>query len=64
MERPHIVSVKKLTGKYDLKIAFWARDPEELDAFPHEIKSDFSRIIKEWETFIFTKVYKWKELPF
>ena len=64
MENRNIVSVEKITGNYDLKIAFWAKDPEELDAISHSIKARFSRIIKDWQSFIFTRQYKWKELPF
>ena len=64
MENRNIVSVEKITGNYDLKIAFWAKDPEEFDTISHSIKTKFSKIIKDWQSFIFTKQYKWKELPF
>jgi Lrp/AsnC family transcriptional regulator for asnA, asnC and gidA len=64
MEQENIVAVEKVTGKYDVKIAFWAKTPEELDSVSHSIKSRFSKMIKDWETFIFTTEYKWKELPF
>jgi len=64
MEHKNIVSVEKITGNYDLKIAFWAKNPEECDTISHSIKTKFSRIIKNWHSFIFTKQYKWKELPF
>ena len=64
MEHDNIVSVEKITGNYDLKIALWARGPEELDSISHSIKTKFSKIIKDWQSFIFTKQYKWKELPF
>jgi len=64
MEHSNIVSVEKLTGNYDLKISFWAKDTEEFDMISHSIKTKFSKIIKDWETFVFTKLYKWKELPF
>ena len=60
----NIVAVEKITGRYDIKIAFWAKNPGEMDSLSHEIKTRFSKIIKDWETFIFTKMYKWKELPF
>ena len=64
MGHDNIVSVEKITGNYDLKIAFWSRDPEELDSISHSIKTRFSKIIKDWQSFIFTRQYKWKELPF
>ena len=64
IEHKNIVSVEKITGNYDLKIAFWAKDPEEFDFISHSIKTKFSKIIKDWQSFIFTKQYKWKELPF
>ncbi|MFC1697194.1 Lrp/AsnC family transcriptional regulator [Nanoarchaeota archaeon] len=64
LDHKNIVAVEKITGNYDLKIAFWAQDPEHLDTVSHSIKSKFSKIIKDWESFIFTKQYKWKELPF
>jgi Lrp/AsnC family transcriptional regulator for asnA, asnC and gidA len=64
MEHKSIVSVEKITGNYDIKIAFWAKDPEEFDFISHSIKTKFSKIIKDWQSFIFTKQYKWKELPF
>jgi DNA-binding Lrp family transcriptional regulator len=64
MENERIVSVEKITGSYDIKIAFWAKSPEDLDSISHEIKTKFSKIIKGWESYIFTKQYKWKELPF
>jgi DNA-binding Lrp family transcriptional regulator len=64
MGHDNIVSVEKITGNYDLKIAFWSRDPEEFDSISHSIKTRFSKIIKDWQSFIFTKQYKRKELPF
>nr|MCK4929940.1 winged helix-turn-helix transcriptional regulator [Nanoarchaeota archaeon] len=64
MKKENIVSVEKITGSYDLKIAIWARDPEELDTISHSIKTRFSKIINNWQSFIFTRQYKWKELPF
>jgi DNA-binding Lrp family transcriptional regulator len=64
MKHKNIVSVEKITGNYDLKISFWAKDSEEFDWISHTIKTKFSKIIKDWQTFIFTKQYKWKELPF
>tara|TARA_Y100000310_G_C20661002_1_gene804788 strand:+ start:1699 stop:2166 length:468 start_codon:yes stop_codon:yes gene_type:complete len=64
MEHPKIVSVEKITGNYDLKISFWAEDTEDMDFISHSIKTKYSKIIKDWQTFIFTKQYKWKELPF
>lgn len=64
MEHKNIVSVEKITGSYDLKISFWAADTEEFDFISHSIKTKFSKIIKDWNSFIFTKQYKWKELPF
>ncbi len=64
IEHRNIVAVEKITGRFDIKIAFWAKDSEEMDYISHKIKTRFSGIIKDWETFIFTKMYKWKELPF
>jgi len=64
MKHDNIVAVEKITGNYDLKIAFWAKDAEEMDAISQSIKTKFSKIIKDWQTFIFTKTCKWKELPF
>jgi len=64
MKNESIVSVEKITGSFDLKIAFWAKDTQDLDLISHTIKSKFSKIIKDWQSFIFTKQYKWKELPF
>jgi DNA-binding Lrp family transcriptional regulator len=64
MEHDNIVSVEKITGNYDLKIAFWAKTPEEMDSVSHAIKARFSKMIKDWQSFIFTRQYKWKELPF
>ena len=63
-DHKNIVSVEKITGNYDLKISFWSRDTEEFDFISHSIKTKFSKIIKNWQSFIFTKQYKWKELPF
>ena len=64
MNHDNIVAVEKVTGNYDLKISFWAKNPEEFDSISHSIKTRFSKIIKDWESFIFTNEYKWKELPF
>ena len=64
MKNPSIVSVEKITGNYDIKIAFWAKNTEEFDFISHTIKTKFSKMIKDWQSFIFTKQYKWKELPF
>ncbi|MFQ6010343.1 MAG: Lrp/AsnC family transcriptional regulator [Candidatus Aenigmatarchaeota archaeon] len=64
IKHKNIVSVEKITGNYDLKIATWAKDPENFDLISHSIKTKFSKIIKDWQTFIFTRQYKWKELPF
>jgi DNA-binding Lrp family transcriptional regulator len=64
MENENVVSIAKVTGDYDLKIAIMARDPEEFDSISHAIKTRFSRIIKEWHTFIFTKQLKRREFPF
>lgn len=61
---PSIYAVEKVTGDFDLKFAFWSRTPEEMDTISSDIKTKFSRIIKDWNSFIFTKEYKWKELPF
>lgn len=64
IKHKNIVSVEKITGDFDLKIAFWTKDSEELDSIAHSIKTKFPKIIKDWQTFIFTKQHKWKELPF
>jgi len=64
MTHDTIVSVAKITGDYDFKFAFWARNPDEFEKTTQEIKTRFSKIIKDWQTFIFTKQYKYKELPF
>jgi DNA-binding Lrp family transcriptional regulator len=64
MENKNIIAVEKITGNYDLKIAFWVKDSEEFDFLSQTIKTKFSKIIKDWQTFIFTRLYKWKELPF
>lgn len=64
IKHKNITSVEKITGDYDLKIGFWTKNTEEFDSLSHEIKTKFSKIIKDWQTFIFTKQYKWKELPF
>ena len=64
LKKQRVVSVEKITGTYDLKIAIWAKNPEELDTVFHSIKTKFSKIIKDWQSFIFTKQYKWEELPF
>ncbi len=64
MNHKNIVSVEKITGRYDIKISFWAKDSDELDFISHSIKTKFSKIIKEWQSFIFIKQHKWKELPF
>ncbi|MFH1365365.1 MAG: Lrp/AsnC family transcriptional regulator [archaeon] len=64
IENKNIIAIEKITGNYDLKIAFWAKDSEEFDKITQEIKTKFSGIIKEWQTFIFTKLIKWEELPF
>lgn len=63
MERKEVISVAKVTGEYDLKIAVMSQSTEEFDEVSHEIKTSFSNIIREWETFIFVEEYKWKELP-
>lgn len=64
MEHKSIAAVEKVTGNYDLKISFWTKTTEDFDYLTHTIKTKFSKIIKDWQTFIFTKQYKWKELPF
>ncbi len=64
MKHKNIVSVEKITGNYDVKISFWATSSEELDFISHSIKTRFSKIIKDWQSFIFIKQHKWKELPF
>ncbi len=63
MDHKNIASVEKITGDFDLKFSFWAKDPEELDFISHTIKTKFSKIIKNWSSFIFTRQYKWSELP-
>ncbi|MEK6757518.1 MAG: Lrp/AsnC family transcriptional regulator [Nanoarchaeota archaeon] len=60
----NITAIEKITGNYDLKIAFWAKDSDEFDNITQTIKTKFSSMIKEWQTFIFTKLIKWGELPF
>ena len=64
MQHPNIVNVEKVTGNYDLKFAFWAKDTEDFDHISHAIKTRFSKIIKDWNSFIFTNRFKTKELPF
>ena len=64
MVHPNIVNVEKVTGNYDLKFAFWSKDTEDFDNISHSIKTKFSNIIKDWNSFIFTKRFKTKELPF
>jgi len=64
MNHKNIIAVEKITGDYDLKIAFWVHNPEELETVSHTIKTKFSKMIKDWQSFIFTKQYKWTELPF
>ena len=64
MENPKIVAIEKVSGDFDLKIAFWAKDSEEMDQVALSIKISYPKIIKNWHSFIFTKLYKWKELPF
>jgi len=64
IKHKNVTSVEKITGDYDLKIGLWAKNTEEFDFISHAIKTKFSKIIKDWQTFIFTKQYKWKELPF
>ncbi len=64
MQHPNIVNVEKVTGNYDLKFAFWAKDTEDFDRISHAIKTRFSGIIKDWNSFIFTNRFKTKELPF
>ncbi|MEK6807787.1 MAG: Lrp/AsnC family transcriptional regulator [Nanoarchaeota archaeon] len=64
MQHPNIVNVEKVTGNYDLKFAFWAKDTEDFDRISHAIKIRFSKIIKDWNSFIFTNRFKTKELPF
>ena len=64
IENEKITAVEKISGKYDLKIAFWSHSSEEMDYTCHKIKTEFAKNIKNWETFIFTRTYKWKELPF
>ena len=63
MAHRQVIAIEKITGDYDLKIAFWTRTSEEFDDITHSIKTRFSKIIKGWQSFIFTKMYKWKELP-
>ncbi len=64
MKHANIVNVEKVTGNYDLKFAFWAKDVEDFDSIAHAIKMKFSKIIKDWNSFIFTNRFKGKELPF
>jgi len=61
---PNIIAIEKITGNYDLKIAFWVKDSDEFESVSHSIKTRYSKIIKDWQSFIFTRLYKWKELPF
>ncbi|HIH31795.1 TPA: Lrp/AsnC family transcriptional regulator [Candidatus Woesearchaeota archaeon] len=64
MDYPNIIAIEKITGNYDLKIAFWVKDSDEFESVSHSIKTRYSKIIKDWQSFIFTRLYKWKELPF
>jgi len=64
MKHPNIVNVEKVTGNYDLKFAFLTKNAQEFDLISHSIKIEFSKIIKNWESFIFTNRFKGKELPF
>ena len=63
MDHPNIIAIEKITGNYDLKIAFWTKDSDEFESVSHSIKTKYSKIIKDWQSFIFTRLYKWKELP-
>ena len=63
MEYPNIIAIEKITGTYDLKIAFWTKNSDEFENISHTIKTRYSKIIKDWQSFIFTRLYKWKELP-
>ncbi|NIO44131.1 MAG: winged helix-turn-helix transcriptional regulator [Candidatus Aenigmarchaeota archaeon] len=63
MDHKNVATVEKITGDFDLKFSFWAKDTEELDFISHTVKTKFSKIIKNWNSFIFTKRYKWNELP-
>jgi DNA-binding Lrp family transcriptional regulator len=63
MEHPNIIAVEKITGNYDLKIAFYTKNSDEFESVSHSIKTKYSKIIKDWQSFIFTRLYKWKELP-
>jgi Lrp/AsnC family leucine-responsive transcriptional regulator len=64
MAHPNIIAIEKITGNYDLKIAFWTRNSDEFESVSHLIKTKHSKIIKDWQSFIFTRLYKWKEMPF
>ena len=63
MDHPNIIAIEKITGNYDLKIAFYTRNSDEFESVSHIIKTKYSKIIKDWQSFIFTRLYKWKELP-
>jgi len=63
MDHPNIIAIEKITGNYDLKIAFWTKNSDEFESVSHNIKTKYSKIIKDWQSFIFTRLYKWKELP-
>lgn len=63
MEKKEVITVAKVTGEYDLKIAVMSKSTEDFDKVSHKIKTKFSNIIKKWETFIFVEECKWKELP-
>ena len=63
MDHPNIIAIEKITGNYDLKIAFWTKNSDEFESVSHNIKTRYSKIIKDWQSFIFTRLYKWKELP-
>ncbi len=64
MKNNNVIAVTKVTGDYDLKIAIMAKDTEHFDILAQEIKVKYSNMIKDWQTFIFTKEYKWREIPF
>lgn len=64
VHHPQVTAVEKITGTYDLLFVFQSQNTEQFDVISHTIKTQFSKIIKDWQTLIITKEFKWKELPF
>lgn len=60
---PHIIFAYHSLGEWDFGIEFFAKDPQQLYEIQRELKSKFSKIIKEVKTGSIIKVSKINYVP-